>query len=303
MDDQNSKYAAIDIGTNSVRLLIARLAGRQLQADLRAMRMSRLGAGIARGEGLQPQAVARTLQALKEFAGLLRSHGVRKVRAVATSAVREAPNRAFFIGRVQEEAGLTVEVISGEEEAYLSYLGACSALPGVRRAVVVDIGGGSTEFTFPRRRHPAGPSGALASLSIPIGAVRLTEHPQLLSEILAELKEVLDEIKPAGSGSLIGVGGTITTMAAVHQKLPVYLPERVQGYKLPRSAVERILFCLAAKNNEEREQVAGLQPERSDIIVAGATILWAILGYLQSASITVSEADILDGIILNAFKQ
>lgn len=300
MEDTSERYAAIDIGANSIRLLIARPAGRQLQVDLRALRMCRLGAGMTRGEGLQPQAVARSLQALKEFCGLLQSYGVLGVRAVATSAVREAPNRALFIDRVREETGLQVEVICGEEEAYLSYLGACSALPGVRKAVVVDIGGGSTEFTFPGRQ---GRAGALASHSIPIGAVRLTEHPLLLPEILAGLKPVLDEIRSVTPRSLIGVGGTITTMAAIDQELQVYDPERVQGYRLPRAAVERILFYLAAKNNTERKQVAGLQPERSDIIVAGATILWAILGYLQAASITASEADILDGIILTALKK
>jgi exopolyphosphatase/guanosine-5'-triphosphate,3'-diphosphate pyrophosphatase len=304
----NNRFAAVDIGTNSVRLLIAKLCNRQLKPELRTLRMCRLGEGITRGDGLQPQAVARTLQALQEFSSLLRLHGVRHVRAVATSAVREAPNAELFVKQVISQTGLPVEVISGEEEAYLSYVGACQSLPGVKQGTVVDIGGGSTEFTFPsapapveQLGHPqsSGHNGTLTSRSIPLGAVRLTERPLLLSEILAKLKLALDELHIEKPIPLIGVGGTITTLAAVDQALQVYDPERVHGYQLTRASVERILFLLAAKTNQERKQIYGLQPERADIIVAGTTILWAILGSLEAEQITVSEADLLDGIILN----
>ncbi|MGD0622948.1 MAG: Ppx/GppA phosphatase family protein [Thermacetogeniaceae bacterium] len=300
MKDANNRFAAVDIGTNSARLLIARLHNRQLKPELRTLRMCRLGEGMTRGDGLQPQAVARTLQALQEFSGLLRLHGIRQVRAVATSAVREASNAALFVEQVRSQTGLPVDVISGEEEAYLSFLGACQSLPGVKQGTVVDIGGGSTEITFPSAPasgHPGHP-GALTSRSIPLGAVRLTERPLLLSEILAKLKPALEDLQAMGPVPLIGVGGTITTLAAVDQALPVYDPERVHGYRLPRAAVERILFFLATKTNQERKQISGLQPERADIIVAGTTILWAILGSLEAEQITVSEADLLDGIIL-----
>ena len=130
MKGANNQFAAIDIGTNSVRLLIARLYNRKLKPELRTLRMCRLGEGITRGEGLQPQAVARTLQSLQEFSDLLRLHGVRQVRAVATSAVREAPNAALFVEQVKSQTGLTVDVISGEEEAYLSFSGPVSPYPG-----------------------------------------------------------------------------------------------------------------------------------------------------------------------------
>ena len=300
MKDANNKFAAIDIGTNSVRLLIARLHNRKLKPELRTLRMCRPGEGMTRGEGLQPQAVARTLQSLQEFSGLLRLHGVRQVRAVATSAVMEAPNAARFVEQVKSQTGLTVDVISGDEEAHLSFLGACQSLPGVKQGTVVDIGGGSTEFTFP---SASGRPGTLTSRSIPLGAVRLTERPLLLSEILAKLKLPLEDLQAIGPVPLIGVGGTITTLAAVDQALPTYDPERVHGYRLPRAAVERILFFLAAKTNQERKQISGLQPERSDIIVAGTTILWAILGSLKAEQITVSEADLLDGIILTGLPQ
>jgi exopolyphosphatase/guanosine-5'-triphosphate,3'-diphosphate pyrophosphatase len=263
---------------------------------------------MTRGEGLQPQAIARTLESLQEFSSLLRLHEVHQVRVVATSAAREAPNAAFFVEQVRSQTGLTVDVISGEEEAYLSFLGACQSLPGVKRGTVVDIGGGSTEITFPSvpTGRPPGtqPPDAvhpdtLTCRSIPLGAVRLTERPLLLSEILAKLKPALEDLQTMGPIPLIGVGGTITTLAAIDQALPVYDPERVHGYRLPQTAVERILFFLAAKTNQGRKQVPGLQPERSDIIVAGTTILWAILGSLKADQITVSEADLLDGIILS----
>jgi exopolyphosphatase/guanosine-5'-triphosphate,3'-diphosphate pyrophosphatase len=298
MKDANNQFAAIDIGTNSVRLLIARLHNRTLKPELRTLRMCRLGEGMTRGEGLRPQAIARTLQSLQEFSGLLRLHGVHQVRTVATSAAREAPNAALFVEQVRLQTGLMVEVISGEEEAYLSFLGACQSLPGVKQGTVVDIGGGSTEITFP---SAAGQPDAQTSRSIPLGAVRLTEHPLLLSEIILKLKPALEDLQTRGPIPLIGAGGTITTLAAVDQALAVYDPERVHGYRLPRAAVERILFFLATKTNQERKQISGLQPERSDIIVAGTTILWAILGILKAEQITVSEADLLDGIILTGF--
>lgn len=290
--------AAVDIGTNSVRLLIVKPSNRLLNTELRTLRMCRLGEGMTSGEGLQSQAVARTVRALQEFIALLETYGVHQVRTVATSAVREAPNAAFFVDQVRSQTGLEVDVISGKEEAYLSYLGACRALPEMRRSVVIDIGGGSTEFAFPSGEKS---SETLVSHSISLGAVRLTEQPLLLSEILTELKPALEPLQAVKPASLIGVGGTITTLASVDQALPVYDPERVHGYRLSRAAVERILFFLAAQTNDKRKQVAGLQPERADIIVAGTTILWTILGYLESEQIIVSEADILDGIILASF--
>lgn len=299
MRDDRSRYAAIDIGTNSVRLLIARLANRQLQAELRTLRTCRLGEGMTRGDGLQPQAVARTLQSLQEFNSIIQARRVRRLRAVATSAVREAANAGFFIEQVRSETGIAVEVITGEEEACLSYIGACTSLPGVRGGAVVDIGGGSTELTW---RPGAGRPGLPVSHSVPVGAVRLTEQPMLLSGILSRLKPALEGLGKAGPAPLIGVGGAVTTLAAIDQGLAVYDPERAHGYRLSRTAVERILFFLSAKTNGERKQVPGLQPERADIIVGGATILWAILGFLQAEQVTVSEADILDGIILTSFQ-
>jgi len=290
----STKYAAIDIGTNSARLLVARVESGRVVPEFFTLRTCRIGEGMTRAEGLQPEPVARTLRVLREYRQLIRDYGVEKERVVATSAVREAPNAAEFVSQAREETGFNVEVISGEEEAFLNYLGVCRALPNLKSGVVVDIGGGSTEFTY----LVSGSSGSrLCCRSVPIGAVRLTEKPLLLEGILALLKDVLEEIKHLPQKNLVGVGGTITNLAAIDQSLAFYDPEKVHGYRLSTDAVGRILFLLAAKNKEERKRVPGLQPERADIIVAGTTILWAILGYLQVPEIVVSEADILHGII------
>lgn len=296
MSHPEETYAAIDIGANSTRLLIAGVDAGVVRPKITALRMSRIGEGMTKGRGLQPEPVARTLQALKEFQEIITRHAVSLTRVVATSAVRDAPNAVNFASCVQDEVGLQVEVISGEEEAFLSYLGACHAIPGAAGAVVLDIGGGSTEFTYRmgKNNQPA----SLRCHSVPLGAMRLTEEPLLPDQLIGSLKPILDEIKKCQMKDLVGVGGTITTLAAIDQALEPYLRERIQGYRLSKTAVERILFCLAAKNSEERKRVPGLQPERAEIIVSGIVILWAILGYLQAPELTVSDADILHGIII-----
>jgi exopolyphosphatase/guanosine-5'-triphosphate,3'-diphosphate pyrophosphatase len=234
----------------------------------------------------------RTISALKEYLVLINDLQVSRLRIVATSAVREAANAAFFLNYVKETTGLAVEIISGREEARLNYIGACHAVDVEGTGAVLDIGGGSTEFTYLSQ------NGELYCSSVPLGAVRLTERPRLLSEILNPMRHILHHIKSVPHPALIGVGGTITTLAAVDQALCVYDPELIQGYPLSKNSVERIMFSLAVKNSEERKKVPGLQPERADIIVAGTTILWALLTYLQAPLITVSEADMLQGIIL-----
>lgn len=287
----NQRMAAIDIGTNSCRLLIADTNGKAISPVLATLRTTRIGEGAEEQGFLGEVPMERTITALKEYLALVREFEVPCLRIVATSAVREAANAAFFLNRVRETTGVPVEIISGQEEARLNYIGACRAVDVEGTGIVIDIGGGSTEFTYSAQ------SGELSCCSIPLGAVRLTEQPRLLSEILIPMKDILDKIKVLPHPTLIGVGGTITTLAAVDQALQIYDPERIQGYFLSKESVERIMFFLAAKNSEERKKVPGLQPERADIIVAGTTILWSILAYLDAAGIIVSEADLLYGII------
>jgi len=274
-------------------LLIADLEDRAAVSQVLAtLRTTRIGEGAEENGLLREAPMERTISALKEYLVLISDLEVSRLRIVATSAVREAVNAAFFLDYVKETTGLAVDIISGREEARLNYIGACHAVDVEGTGIVLDIGGGSTEFTY------LSMNGELYCSSVPLGAVRLTERPRLLSEILNPMRHILDHIRSVPHPALIGVGGTITTLAAVDQALRVYNPELIQGYPLSKNSVEGIMFLLAVKNSEERKKVPGLQPERSDIIVAGTTILWALLTYLQAPLITVSEADLLQGIIL-----
>lgn len=286
--------AAVDIGTNSCRLLIADTEGKQVKPVYSALKITRIGEGATSKGILKKRPMERTISVLREYHDLIREFKVGQYRVVATSAVREAANAAFFIDHAQIKTGMKIDVISGAEEARLNYLGVCHAVSPQGTGIIIDIGGGSTEFTYLNKNGGT----KLCCRSIPLGAVRLTEHPRLLTEILLPMKDILDEIKQLHQPAYIGVGGTITTLAAVSEGLEVYDPELVQGYSLSKDKVERIMFFLAAKNSEERKNVPGLQPERADIIVAGITILWSILCYLDAHCLVVSEADLLHGIIL-----
>ncbi|HHV34520.1 MAG TPA: Ppx/GppA family phosphatase [Syntrophomonadaceae bacterium] len=288
------RMAAVDIGTNSCRLLIADIKGKCITPVLYTIRTTRIGEGLGESGLLGEVPMERTITALKEYLDLIREFKVAHLRVVATSAVREAANAAFFLVRLRETTGIPVDVISGTEEARLTYTGACGAVHCKGTGIVIDIGGGSTEFTYPIQDKGGS---RLSCCSIPLGAVRLTEQPRLLSEIIGPMKDVLNKIEGLPHPNLVGVGGTITTLAAVDQSLQVYESERIQGYLLSKQAVERIMLSLAVKNSEERKKVSGLLPERADIIIAGTTILWAILAYLDAPEITVSEADLLHGII------
>jgi len=290
----------MDVGTNSCRLLIADIREGRVEPVFTALRTTRIGEGITSTGILGKAPIERTIKALQEYLQLIKQYKVERYRIVATSAVREAANAAFFLEQAYRSTGMEVEIISGAEEARLNYLGVCHSVSPQGTGIIIDIGGGSTEFTY---LPPKGKLDELCCHSIPLGAVRLTEQPRLLSELLLPMKVVLDEIKLLPDPFYIGVGGTITTIAAVCQELGVYDPQLVHGYTLSRDDVEIIMFLLAAKNNEERKRVPGLQPERADIIVAGVTILWSVLRYLEASSLVVSEADLLYGIILEMASQ
>jgi exopolyphosphatase/guanosine-5'-triphosphate,3'-diphosphate pyrophosphatase len=280
--------AAVDIGTNSVRLLVARVEEGKVIPLCRRLVTTRLGEGLEPGAPLRGAARQRTLQALGGFARLMAGFRPEVVQAVATSAVREAGNGAEFAAAAARVLGAPVRVISGEEEARLSYLGAVWGL-GLDRAVVVDIGGGSTELTYPR-------GDALVSRSCPVGAVRCTAAR-------ASRPDVERALAPITAGvpqdlPLVGVGGTVTTLAAVEMGLVPYDPDRVHGSRLSAPEVDRLYARLAGLDLAERRRVPGLQPERADIILAGTMILQVLLAYLGRPEIVVSEADLLYALVL-----
>lgn len=343
------RWAAIDIGTNSVRLLVADLGGDTLVPVRRDLRLVRLGQGVHGRRRLDPEAAARTAAAVGELAAQARALGARDVVVAGTSALRDAQDREAFCRRIQEAYGLSVAILSGAGEAALSFLGAVRGLggntagadggsgaavradggPGAHGSPagrgahpvwVVDVGGGSTEVV---RGTADGQVAARASADV--GAVRMTEAwvrsdpvsprdwQHLTAAIrrgLAPLWEHLAAAATAASGlapadfdeaaghQLIGVGGTATTLAAMDQRLDPYDPAKVHGYCLGREAVDRMVDRMRAATVAERRTWPGLQPARADIILAGAAIVQAVMAHLGAGQLVVSEADLLDGLIL-----
>lgn len=285
------RVAAIDIGTNSIRLIVAEVDRGQLRVLETGLVSARLGEGIDAGI-LLPQAMERTIETLHFFLDIVRCLQVDRVVAVATSAVRDAANRKEFLRRVEREAGLTVRVLSGVEEARLSYLGVLAGLPVDRKnTVVLDVGGGSTELIWMAGKEPD-------YRSINAGAVRMTEGKYDRMEVASILEPTLAEMRRYSLQSLIGVGGTITTLAAIAQGLNAYDPGKIHGYSLSLEKVRVILRRLASLNLAGLRQVPGLQPERADIIVAGTLIVELVMEGLRQEFLTVSEAGILHGILL-----
>ncbi len=285
------RVAAIDIGTNSTRLLVADCTGAGLKRIETGLITTRLGKGMASGLLLQ-ETMLSTADAVGLFYQKAMDLGAESVAAAATSAVRDAANKAEFLGLVEERTGLTVRVLSGEQEAALSYRGVLSGLPvDPVSSLVVDVGGGSTEFIWTYRGH-------LNLVSVNAGAVRLTDAGADEIMIYNILQPALDEVKQSAFECLVGVGGTITTLAAIDQRLSVYDTDLVHGYCLSAASVDKILKMLKDMDIPERRKVPGLKPERADIIVAGVSIVKIIMDGLGSDEMLVSECDILDGLAL-----
>ncbi|MDN5346468.1 MAG: exopolyphosphatase / guanosine-5-triphosphate,3-diphosphate pyrophosphatase [Clostridia bacterium] len=286
-------YAAVDIGSNSVRLLVAEYIKGKIKPLKTGLISTRLAAGASEGY-LQAEAIARTVAAVRELLDLALIYRPQGISLVATSAVREARNQKAFQRALWEATGREAVVLSGSEEARLGFYGALAGLPVlVDRPAVFDLGGGSTEFTWQQGSE-------LKTYSVPIGAVRCTEEDWELKRLQEILKPVLTELRLFRPSLLIGTGGTVTTLAALDQKLDVYDSRRTHGYLLTWQAVTAWLAKLTNASLAERRRMPGLQPERADIIVAGVRILAVIMAGLELNSITVSESDLLWGLILTA---
>lgn len=284
-------YGAIDLGTNSARLLIGRIEQNQLVPIKSQLITTRLGEKMWERPYLTEGAMQRTIAVLTEFNWELKRWGVEKIRAVATSAVRDSENKQDFIRLVRDRVGLEVEVISGAEEAKLGYQGVVWGAGGDEPIAVLDIGGGSTEFIFSRQNR-------IYAESYNLGAVRLTGSPMTSQEIRATVEPVARQIRDLPSNTLlIGVGGTITTAVAIREKLEVYERERVHGQKISLKEIESIYGRLAALSLEARYEVPGLSPQRADIIGAGLEILIGCMTAVDKDVIQASEADMLYGII------
>jgi exopolyphosphatase / guanosine-5'-triphosphate,3'-diphosphate pyrophosphatase len=298
-----TRLGAIDCGTNSTRLLVT-------DGDTaleRLMRITRLGRGVDATGQLAPEAVERTLAVLREYRAVLDRHEVDRVRMTATSAARDASNRDLFFGPAAEIVGTEPELLTGDEEGRLSFVGATAELDPARGPfLVVDIGGGSTEFAV-GAGGGAGPGGVV---SVNVGCVRVTEKflqsdppsPEELSQTLSIVRDHLDDVArtlPASleAPALVGLAGTVTTIAAIELGLPQYDRERVHHFVLTREAAEDVFRTLATESRAQRIHNPGLEEARADVIVGGAAILVAIMRYFARDECLVSEADILDGLI------
>ena len=301
------RLAGIDCGTNSIRLLVADAApGGALVDVVREMRVVRLGQDVDRTGRLAPEAIERTRVALQDYAGTIRELHADRVRMVATSATRDAANRADFVSMVEAELGVPPEVISGDEEARLSYAGAVASLPVTGgRVLVADIGGGSTELVLGHG------SDLLASASMDVGCVRMTERhlhddPPTAQQIAATVDDLRAAIATAAedvpirtADTFVGVAGTVTTIAAIALGLDRYDPDAIHGSVVGAGQVAEVTDRLLRMTHAERAALPVMHPGRVDIIGGGALVLRTLVEEAGAREVIASEHDILDGITLS----
>ena len=301
-----TRAAAIDCGTNSTRLLVGDGGPRPIE---RRMTITRLGQGVDATRRLAQEAIERTLAVLRDYRAVMDGHGVERVRMAATSAVRDAENRDEFLDAAEALVGVRPELLPGDEEGRLSFAGATAGLdPAGGPYLVVDIGGGSTEFVV-------GSDTPVGVVSVDVGCVRLTEKylhsdppsPLELSQAITVVHAHLRDVKrdlPAvlEAKRLVGLAGTVTTMAAVEIGLATYDPDRIHHFVLTRKAAEDVFRTLATEARADRVQNPGLEEARADVIVGGAAILVAILRHFDFDECLVSESDILDGLLYSVLE-
>ncbi|MEV7567743.1 Ppx/GppA phosphatase family protein [Streptomyces tanashiensis] len=301
-----TRVAGIDCGTNSIRLLVADVhpeTGDLIELD-RRMTIVRLGQGVDKTGRLAPEALERTFAACRAYAEVIKELGAERLRFVATSASRDAENRQDFVNGVVEILGVEPEVITGDQEAAFSFTGATGELHGDDRRLVVDIGGGSTEFVVGNRHVEA-------ARSVDIGCVRLTERhvrhdpptAEEVAAIRADVRAALDlaaETVPIDTAeTLVGLAGSVTTVAAIALGLPEYDSEKVHHSRISAAQVAEVTERLLASTHDERAAIPVIHPGRVDVIIAGALVLREIVERVGAREVVVSEHDILDGIALS----
>jgi len=295
------RVAAIDCGTNSIRLLIADIDGNNFREVVRDMEIVRLGQGVDETGQFHPDAIARTFAAVDKFAAEIAKRGVEKIRFCATSATRDATNRHLFVDGVRERLGIELEVISGDEEAALSFAGAIKDLdPSNGPFLVVDIGGGSTEFVF-------GTSTVEAARSVNIGCVRMTERhfasdpatPEQIeaarSDIQAAIAQAAAVVPITKAKTLVAVAGTATTVAAAGLDLPEYDRYAIHLSRISAQQTHDAATMFATSNREQRLALGYMHPGRVDVIAAGSLVLSEIMKATEASEFVASESDILDG--------
>jgi len=303
-----SRVAAIDCGTNSIRLLIADITGDNFKEVLRTMEIVRLGQGVDQNKAFNPDAINRTLNAVRLFKDQIASTGVEKIRFCATSATRDATNRNLFIDGVRDILGIEVEVIPGEEEAELSFIGATKELrQSDSPFLVVDIGGGSTEFVF-------GSEKVDFAKSVNIGCVRMSERhlntqPPSMAQIAQAIVDIDIAIAQAAAvvpittaKTLVAVAGTATTVAAAALELNDYDRHMIHLSRISASNVHKVAASFQSMNKDQIASLGFMHPGRVDVITAGSLVLSRIMAATGASEFVASESDILDGMAWSLIK-
>lgn len=298
------KYCVIDIGTNSIRMLIAEIENRHIIYSKKDLETTRIGEGVDKTNRLSSDAITRSISVLKKFKAEALKEVTEDIKAIATSAVRDAVNRDEFLRAAKDEVDLDIEVISGEKEAELGFIGVVNGIEdNIDNLLVIDIGGGSTEFIL------GNDQGIKYSRSLNVGAVRMTdkhiandpitdnEMNNLAEDIRSIISEIFDKINEFGKVQAVGIGGTATSLAAIAQELEIYDRDKVHNYELKVEEIKEMIEKFRSLNNDERKKIKGLQPKRADIILAGSKILYEILTGLGLKTIKISEFDNLEGYI------
>ena len=297
------KYAVIDIGTNSVKMAIAlKRAPGQFDILEDHIEITRLGENISTSGRLSETAILRTIQSLKRLQQRIHESGVSETAVIATKVLRQASNRKQFIERVKRDCKLNVETISGDKEAMLSFLTVKfrQKMPQ-KNFLVFDTGGGSTEFFYPEKGN---------KMSLDIGAVVLTEQylpsdPVENSEIeraIHHIRRILSPLESAPEiSALLGIGGTVTTLGAMHKKVDNFSDTRIDGTIITQQDLAKIITDLSAKTIGQRKEIVGLHPKRADIILAGALIVSEILTKFRLSQFTISTYGIRHGLLLDRF--
>lgn len=302
---RSNKLASVDLGTNTARLLIGSCHDGKIERDLVARRITRLGGGFCKERGISAEALDRTRSAMNEFAALLQRHRVSSLRAVATSAVRDAVNRDSFCREIERSSGISLEVISGEEEGTLTLRGVVSALDVIPEAlIVVDVGGGSTEYTVSRGNE------VIYTNSLPLGVVRLTEGKGSITamsdKIDRELGILARDLKEHNldlslrEATLVATAGTATTLAAIDLQLADYDYRKVNNHCLTAAGIREIFDRLLPLTPAERlQRIPGMEKGREDLIIAGILLTVKSMDLFGISTLKVSDYGLLEGVMLD----
>jgi exopolyphosphatase/guanosine-5'-triphosphate,3'-diphosphate pyrophosphatase len=299
------RVASIDIGTNTILLLVATLEGGKIHPLLEMETVVRLGEGLQKNGIILEGAMERGLRTLAQYLNRCQAMTVKKIFAVGTSALREAKNSKDFLKKAKEKLNLSIEIVSEEEEAQLSYLAAAKDLTEVKKPIlVVDVGGGSTEFILGKAQQ------IRQWISLPIGSVRFTEqflhsNPVQIGEyekMERKIREHLIDIPHSKEPfSMVGVGGTATTLASVQMGLKEFIPEKIHHFVLKMKDLKKQLFLYRCKTIQEREKIPGLPKARADVILAGGTILYLAMEEFQCSSVLISCHGVRYGLLYKKF--